>query len=110
VELQEPPLKPHDLGGLAAGDVNTAEKEHVLWEKRVDAMMTLLQHPSRAMLTTDELRKNIESLGPDAYTRMSYYERWVNAIAGTLLERGIITSEELGQGIEAVMEREQILP
>ncbi len=108
--MQEPPLKPHDIAGLPAGDINTAEKEHVLWEKRVDAMMMLLSHPSRALLTTDELRKNIEALGPDAYSKMSYYERWVNSIASTLLERGVITSEELGRRIEEVMRREEILP
>jgi hypothetical protein len=108
--MQEPPLKPHDMGGLPAGAIDSAEKEHVLWEKRVDAMMVLLQHPSRALLNTDELRKNIEALGPEAYSRMSYYERWISAIAATLLERGVITSEELARGIEAVMAREAALP
>jgi hypothetical protein len=98
------------MGGLPAGPVDRAEKEHVLWEKRVDAMMMLLQHPSRALLTTDELRKNIEALGPQAYSEMSYYERWISAIAATLLERGVITSEELARGIEAIMAREAGLP
>jgi hypothetical protein len=41
---------------------------------------------------------------------MSYYERWISAIAATLLERGIVTSEELGRGIEAVMARAVVLP
>jgi hypothetical protein len=108
--MQEPPLKPHDMGGLPAGSIDPAEKELVLWEKRVDAMMMLLQHPTRALLTTDELRKNIEALGPEAYSKMSYYERWISAIAATLLERGVVTSEELGRGIEAVMAREAVLP
>ena len=41
---------------------------------------------------------------------MSYYERWITAIANTLVERGIITSEELGRGIETVRQRESVLP
>ena len=82
----------------------------MLWEKRVDALMMLLQHQSRNLLTTDELRKNIEALGPEAYSTMSYYERWISAIASTLLERGVITSEELGRRIEEVRKREEILP
>jgi hypothetical protein len=106
--MHEPPLKPHDVGGLPAGPLKTAEKEHVLWEKRVDAMMMLLQR--KGLLTTDELRKNIEALGPAAYASMGYYERWITAIADTMLERGVITSEDLGRGIEAVMKREAILP
>lgn len=108
--MEEPPLKPHDMGGLPAQGIDAHEHEHLLWEKRVDAMMMLLQHPSRALLTTDELRKNIEALGPEAYSQMSYYERWVSAMANTLVERGVITSEELGRAIEAVTAREKVLP
>ncbi len=108
--MQEPPLKPHDMGGLPAGEISASEKEHALWEKRVDAMMMLLQQPSRALLTTDELRKNIESLGPEAYSSMSYYERWISGIAATLLERGVITSEDLGRRIEEVSRRGEVLP
>jgi hypothetical protein len=108
--MQEPPLKPHDIGGLRSGSVSTYEHEHVLWEKRVDAMMMLLHHPKRALLTTDELRKNIEALGPEAYTKMGYYERWISAIANTLVERGVISSEELGRAIEEVAKRDRPLP
>jgi Nitrile hydratase beta subunit len=98
------------MGGLPSGSVDTSGHEHVLWEKRVDAMMMLLQHPTRALLTTDELRKNIEALGPDAYAKMGYYERWISAIASTLVERGIVTSEELGRAIEEVRKRDRLLP
>src|SRR3974390_9135 len=104
--MKEPPLKPHDIGGLPGASVDTSTHDHVLWEKRVDAMMMLLSHQSRAMLTTDELRKNIEALGPDAYSKLSYYERWISAIANTLTERGVVTTEELGRAIETVMARE----
>jgi hypothetical protein len=108
--MQEPPLKPHDIGGLPAGATDTSEHDHVLWEKRVDAMMMLLSHPSRSLLTTDELRKSIEALGPKAYSAMGYYERWISAIANTLVERGVVTTEELGRAIEDVLSREAPLP
>ncbi len=103
-----PPIKPHDLGGQPAGAVDRTEKEHLLWEKRVDALMMLLQR--KGLLYVDELRKNIEALGPSAYTSLSYYERWITAIANTLLERGVVTSEELGRGIDEVLRRERVLP
>ncbi len=64
------------------------EHEHVLWERRVDAMMMLLTHPSRRLLVLDELRRNIEALGPGAYETMGYYERWVAAIANAMIDRG----------------------
>ena len=90
----------HDIGGLPAGTVEATEHDYALWEKRVDALMVLLS--KKGMLNVDELRRNIESLGADAYDKMSYYERWIYAITQTLIQRGIITIEELGQRIAQV--------
>ena len=92
----------HDMGGLPAGKVEAAEHDYALWEKRVDALMVLLSHKDRRLISVDELRRNIESLGPEAYDRMSYYERWIYAITQVLLQRGVITVDELGRKIEAI--------
>jgi len=96
----------HDMGGLPAGAVERTEHDYALWEKRVDALMVLLTRRERPLLTVDELRRNIESLGPEAYDKMSYYERWIHAITQTLLQRGVISVDELGRKIEAVRARE----
>src|SRR5271165_5526443 len=96
----------HDMGGLPVGPVERAEHDYALWEKRVDALMMLLCHRNRRLLTVDELRRHIESLGPEAYDTMSYYERWIHAITQTLLERGVITVDELGRKMEAIEARE----
>jgi hypothetical protein len=104
------PLAPrshHDMGGMPAGTVVPAEHDYALWEKRVDALMLLLSAKERQLLTVDELRRNIESLGADAYDRMTYYERWIYAITQTLIQRGVITIDELGRRIAAVQQREQ---
>ena len=98
----DPPRGHHDMGGLPAGAVDPAEHDYALWEKRVDALMVLLSHKDRRLITVDELRRNIESLGPEAYDKMSYYERWIYAITQTLLQRGVITVDELGRKIEAI--------
>jgi len=94
------------MGGLAAGPVERTEHDYALWEKRVDALMVLLHHKDRRLLTVDELRRHIESLGPEAYDKMSYYERWIHAITETLLERGVISVDELGRKIETIRARE----
>jgi Nitrile hydratase beta subunit len=101
-----PPRSHHDMGGLPAGAVAPTEHDYALWEKRVDALMMLLSSKDRALLTVDELRRNIESLGPDAYDKMTYYERWIYAITQTLLQRGVISVDELGRRIEAIRTRE----
>ncbi|HEX7952578.1 MAG TPA: hypothetical protein VF523_05835 [Burkholderiales bacterium] len=87
----------HDMGGLPAGKVEATEHDYALWEKRVDALMVLLSR--KGHLTVDELRRNIESLGVEAYDKMAYYERWIYAITQTLIQRGVITIDELGSGI-----------
>ncbi|HLB15433.1 MAG TPA: hypothetical protein VJM14_10905 [Burkholderiales bacterium] len=87
----------HDLGGLPAGPVERDEHEYAQWEKRVDALMMLLSHKDRQLVKVDELRRNIEGLGADAYDRMGYYERWMHAIVQTLIQRGVISIDELGR-------------
>jgi hypothetical protein len=95
----------HDMGGLPAGPVAPTEHCYALWEKRVDALMMLLSTPQRQLLKVDELRRNIEALGPDAYDRMSYYERWMSSICSTLIQRGVITIDELGRKMADVEAR-----
>ena len=75
----------------------------------VDALMILLSgiHGGKKRMTVDELRKNIETLPPDAYEKMSYYERWVTSITQTMIQRGVITTEELGRKMQEVQGRER---
>jgi len=90
---------PHDMGGLPAGKVERTEHDYADWERRVDALAVLLWgiKGAKKLMTVDELRKNIEALPPDAYERMNYYDRWVTSITHTLIQRGVITSEELAR-------------
>ena len=93
------------MGGLPAGAVAPAVHDYALWEKRVDALMVLLSSKDCQHMTVDELRRNIESLGPAAYDQLSYYERWIHAITQTLIQRGTITIDELGRKMADVEER-----
>ena len=95
----------HDMGGQPAGAVERTEHDHSLWEKRVDALLVLLAGKDRKLMTVDELRKNIEAIGPDAYDQMSYYERWIHSIAQTLIQRGVIRVDELGRKMAEVEAR-----
>ncbi len=95
----------HDMGGLPAGKVEPSEHDYALWEKRVDALMMLLGHKSRQLVRTDELRRNIESLGAEAYDKMTYYERWMHAICQTLIQRGVISVDELGRKLAEIEAR-----
>ena len=97
----------HDMGGLPAGKVerNEHDESHDYsdWERRVDAMVQLLRFKGR--ITVDELRKNIEALPPQAYDAMSYYEKWIASLTQTLLQRGVVTSDELAKKMIEVEKR-----
>lgn len=93
------------MGGEPGGRIDRSEHEYALWEKRVDALLVLLSNPKRDLVRVDELRKNIEAIGPDAYDKLNYYERWISSITHTLLERGVISSDELSRKMAEVEAR-----
>ena len=86
----------HDRGGWPeAGPLNKAEHDLSMWEKRTDAILMLLSNPEKRVIRVDELRRAIESFAPDAYEKLSYYERWITAIETLLIEKGVLTREEI---------------
>ena len=91
----------HDRGGWPT-DEPIDQEEHVLadWERRVDAMHNVLSE--KGLRRTDEMRRAIESLELDTYESCSYYERWTAALEILLLEKGVITSEELDHKCEEI--------
>lgn len=95
------------MGGLEAGPVERTEHDYAPWEKRVDAILRLLSSPRRAVLQIDELRRGIEDLGPGAYDELSYYERWIAAISNLLIEKGVLTIDELGRKMAEVEARHE---
>jgi hypothetical protein len=56
-------------------------------------------------MNVDELRRNVESLGAEAYDKLSYYERWIHSITQTLIQRGVISVDELGRKMAEVEQR-----
>ena len=83
----------HDLGGLPAGPLERDEHDPSLAERRVDALMVLLM--GHGIFNVDEMRRTIESLPPDIYERHDYYERWLLTIERLLIEKGVLTAEEI---------------
>ena len=84
----------HDRGGWPTEEPIDRE-EHILadWERRVDAMHNVLSE--KGLRRTDEMRRAIESLPPEQYETMSYYERWTAALEILLLEKGVLTAGEI---------------
>ena len=78
------------------GTLNPIDVPLTLWEKRIHALLVVLSTAKPTpLLTTDELRRGVESLEEESYRQWSYYDRWAAAITTILLERGVITEDAL---------------
>jgi hypothetical protein len=83
----------HDLGGSPGGPVDKSQHEIEDWERLADAVTIALD--IKGLKTTDEHRRAIEGL--ENYQNLSYYERWVAATEKLLVEKGVLTREEVDE-------------
>ena len=94
----------HDRGGWP-GDEPIDQSDHQLmdWERQTHALSTALT--SEGLKTTDEMRRAIESIPAEEYEALSYYERWSAAIERLLVERNVLTVEEIDERVRAIERR-----
>ena len=97
----------HDLGGQPAGPIDRGEHESTLFDQRVDAMIRLLTHPSRAVFTVDAMRRSIESHSADEYFGLTYYEKWMHAIRRLTIEQGVISEADLARRLDDLRQRKR---
>jgi nitrile hydratase len=86
----------HDLGGIepmASAAIDREEHALTQFDKNVDALMYLLS--GRKLVRVDELRRTIESFTPLQYAQLSYYEKWLQAMTNLMVEKGVLTREEI---------------
>jgi hypothetical protein len=89
------------MGGSPAGPVERDQHEVEDWERLADAINGALE--GRGLQTTDQHRRAIESL--EDYRDLSYYERWVAATERLLVEKGVLTSDEIDERAAAIDRR-----
>jgi hypothetical protein len=75
--------------------IDRTDHELTEFDKRVDAMVNLLSHPSRKLMRVDEMRNAIESMDSAEYDATAYYEKWIHAIAEVMVHKDVIGEEEL---------------
>ena len=87
----------HDLGGKQGfGPVrytHDASPFHERWEVRVNSLYA--NAVRRGVFNMDEYRHAIERMDPRHYLTASYYERSLTGLATLLVEKGVVTREEL---------------
>jgi nitrile hydratase len=87
----------HDMGGMHGfGRVEPEVNEpvfHAAWEGRVLGLSRACS--AQRLFNIDESRHGIERMAPADYLASSYYERWLDRTVRLLVEKGVITREEL---------------
>ena len=84
----------HDRGGWPNDEpIDRTEHEHAYWERSTHALRVALG--DMRFIGTDELRRSIESLPVDEYETLSYYERWSASIETLLVEKNVLTKDEI---------------
>jgi nitrile hydratase subunit beta len=90
----------HDMGGMQdMGPVRHEENEpvfHEMWEGRVFALNRALG--AWGKWNIDASRYGIELLPPADYLRMSYYEKWLERLIALLVQKRMVTQEEVDSG------------
>jgi len=100
------PGGPHDVGGRSAGPVNFEDRDNSWWEWQIDAMVRLALKKG---LITDfaELRDGIERLDAADYEKSTYYARWAKSLACTLLDKGVVSADELEAKVAEIAARQE---
>ena len=84
----------HDRGGVPSHEsIDQTSHEWADGEHLVNALVGVLRR--NHLINVDELRRGIEAMAPAEYESSSYYERWSASIERILVEKGILSAEEI---------------
>ena len=100
------PSPPTDFGGRPGPPLEIVEHELAPWERRTHALLECLYW--RGVMSMEEKRRAIEDLGAEIYRGLTYYEKWAVASANRLMDKGLITQDELATKMDDVRRRFEV--
>lgn len=93
----------HDVGGQPDVPVPFAEKGEEEWE--MNTYITCECLGWRGAWNSEMRRRAENDLGATQYFGLPYYARWITVATKTLVDKGFITTDELGAKIDEVRAR-----
>lgn len=99
----------HDLGVQPAGPIDLAEHEAEAWQNLVTALMYLLRDHCH-LAKTDEMRRAIEDMKPEDYQRLGYFDKWAVAFSTLVVEKGLMTRDEIERRVGDISSRLEAKP
>jgi hypothetical protein len=94
---------PQDVGGLPEGSIHASDHVLTFWEKQCDGLRAAVG--AKRLMSSHESRRAIESLGHDAMERLTYYERWTAALSRQMIDRGVLTQDEIEAKVREIRNR-----
>ena len=95
----------HDLGGLPAGAVPLELSEARPWEKLSIVLSNAMGQRGAKVICTDETRRTREEMGVKLYNESGYFARGTEAFAAILLEKGVVTKQEMEARMAQIAKR-----
>lgn len=92
----------HDMGGMKAGPVETADHAAEPWAKLVTSLRAAMG--DHDLMRVDELRRALEELPPETYAQ-DYFERWSEAMVDLMEEKGLMTRAEILARMDEIKSR-----
>lgn len=87
------------MGGMDGfGPVVVEQDEPVFHDRWEGSVRAIMRQTVGRIFHLDEFRNVVERMPPEEYLRASYYERWLHALETLMVERDVITLEELRSG------------
>ena len=94
----------HDLGGMHGfGRIDPEPDEpvfHAEWERRVFAMTVAAGFGGQWNIDMSRFAR--EDCDPGLYLRTTYYEKWLLGLERLLVERGLISRQEIAARMDAI--------
>ena len=92
-----------DIGGLPAEEIPREEVPQLFWEKQMIAMFNVLW--AKGAFNLDEFRRMVEQTPPEEYKKSTFYGRRLDGMADLLIEKGVISREELAARTDDIFRR-----
>jgi hypothetical protein len=92
----------NDIGGEDWGPIPLAQKDVPDWAKLSTALRAALGDAGAGLVNLHEGRRAREEMSYERYHALGYFEMGMQAIYDILVQKGVVTEQEVADRIEAL--------
>ena len=92
----------NDIGGEDGGPIPLTQKEVPDWAKLSTALRAALGDNGARLVNLHEGRRAREEMGYERYHALGYFEMGMQAICDILVQKGVVTEQEVQDRIDAL--------